>query len=166
MVLLLLLPPSSGVVFAAEVSPPVIGTVVFNNMKSNVADPAPGTGAFLTPGSGMGKKSGSMNKPDHISESLETILWVKILKFFDAGPGSGMEKIRIRDGKIRIRDPGLTSRIRKTSVADPGCLSRIPDPDFYPSRIPDPKTGRKERGKKKFVKHFFVATNFTKCKIV
>ncbi len=25
-----------------------------------------------------------------------------------------------------------------TSVADPGCLSRIPDPDFYPSRIPDP----------------------------
>ncbi len=24
-----------------------------------------------------------------------------------------------------------------SSVADPGCLSRIPDPDFYPSRIPD-----------------------------
>jgi len=24
------------------------------------------------------------------------------------------------------------------SVADPGCLSRIPDPNFYPSRIPDP----------------------------
>jgi hypothetical protein len=38
-----------------------------------------------------------------------------------------------------------------TSVADPGCLSRIPDPDFYPSRIPDlgsripdPKTATKE----------------------
>jgi hypothetical protein len=32
----------------------------------------------------MGKKSGSgsgMNNPDHISESLETIFWVKILKF-------------------------------------------------------------------------------------
>ena len=27
--------------------------------------------------------------------------------------------------------------IRNYSVADPGCLSRIPDPDFYPSRIPD-----------------------------
>jgi hypothetical protein len=27
--------------------------------------------------------------------------------------------------------------IGKTSVADPGCLSRIPDPDFYPARIPD-----------------------------
>jgi hypothetical protein len=56
-----------------------------------------------------------MNNPDHISESLETIFWVKILKFFYADPGSGMEKIRIRDGKnldpgsgmekIRIRDP-------------------------------------------------------------
>jgi hypothetical protein len=32
------------------------------------------------------------------------------------------------------------------SVADPGCLSRIPDPDFYPSRIPDPKTATKEMG--------------------
>ncbi len=75
----------------------------------------PGSGAFLTPesgiwnpGSGMGKKSRSgstMNILDHISESLETIFWIKILKFFDADadpgsdnlfdPGSGMEKIRI-----------------------------------------------------------------------
>jgi hypothetical protein len=34
------------------------------------------------------------------------------------------------------------------SVADPGCLSRIPDPDFFPSRIQDPKTATKERGEK------------------
>jgi hypothetical protein len=27
----------------------------------------------------------------------------------------------------------------------------IPDPDFYPSRIPDPKTGTKERSEEKFV---------------
>ncbi len=57
------------------------------------------------------------------------------------------------------------------SVADPGCLSRIPDPDFYPSRIPifthpgsrisDP--GSKNRGEKKLVViPFYVATNFTK----
>jgi hypothetical protein len=39
------------------------------------------------------------------------------------------------------------------SVADPGCLSRIPDP----------KTATKERGEKKFdVIPFSVATNFTK----
>jgi hypothetical protein len=48
----------------------------------------------------VGKKSGStMDNPNHISESLETIFWVKILKFLDADPGSGMEKIGIRDGK-------------------------------------------------------------------
>jgi hypothetical protein len=28
------------------------------------------------------------------------------------------------------------------SVADPGYLSRIPDPDFYPSRIRDPRSGK------------------------
>jgi hypothetical protein len=45
----------------------------------------------------MGKKSGSgirlgINNPDHISERLETIFWVKILKFFDADSGYEMEK--------------------------------------------------------------------------
>jgi hypothetical protein len=55
-----------------------------------------------------------MNTPDHISESLKTILfWLKIpnLNFFMRirirdifDPRSGIEKIRIRDGKIRIRD--------------------------------------------------------------
>jgi hypothetical protein len=68
------------------------------NVLSSVADP--GSGAFLTPGSGMGKKSRSgsgMNISDHISESLETIFWVKIRKFFE--PRSG-----IRDEKSS--DPG------------------------------------------------------------
>jgi hypothetical protein len=44
----------------------------------------------------MGKKSGSgseINNPDHISESLETIFWVKILKFFDVDPGFVTEKL-------------------------------------------------------------------------
>jgi hypothetical protein len=45
----------------------------------------------------------------------------------------------------------------------------IPDPDFYPSRIPDleSKTATKERGEKKFVVvTFYVATNFTKLQII
>jgi hypothetical protein len=43
----------------------------------------------------------------------------------------------------------------------------IPDPDFYPSRIPDPKTATKERGENKcVVVPFYVATNFTKLKII
>jgi hypothetical protein len=45
----------------------------------------------------MDKKSvpgSGMNNSDHISESLETIFWVKTLKFY-ADPG--WKKIRIRD---------------------------------------------------------------------
>jgi hypothetical protein len=68
-----------------------------------------GSGAFLAPRSEMGKKSGSgMNNPDPISESLETIFWVQILKFFDADPGwekfgSGMEKSRIRNTGRKVQ---------------------------------------------------------------
>ncbi len=54
-------------------------------------------------------------------------------------------------------------------MADPGCLSRIPDPNFYPSRIPDPwsKNSNKRQGWKFFfVKPFFVGTNFTKMDII
>jgi hypothetical protein len=52
---------------------------------------------------------------DYISESLETVFWVKVLKFFDVDadpgswnlfdPGFGMEKICIRDPGINIPDP-------------------------------------------------------------
>jgi hypothetical protein len=49
----------------------------------------------------------------------------------------------------------------------------IPDPDFYPSWIPDPgsrisdpKTATKERGEKKLVViPFYVATNLQNCKL-
>jgi hypothetical protein len=56
-------------------------------------------------GSGMGKKSGSesrMYKPEHISESSESIFLAKILIFF--GAHQGWKKIRTRDGKNL--DPG------------------------------------------------------------
>jgi len=43
-----------------------------------------------------------------------------------------------------------SSKNLKISVADLGCLSRIPDADFYPTRISDPKTATKERGEKLF----------------
>jgi hypothetical protein len=48
-----------------------------------------------------------MNNPDHISESLETIFGVKIHKFFDADPGPGMEKIRIRDPEWKKFGSGI-----------------------------------------------------------
>jgi hypothetical protein len=67
----------------------------------------------------MDKKSGSgirirdEQPPDHIFECLEPIFWVKILKFFDADPGSiklgsGMEKIRIRD-----KHPGSATQVSR-----------------------------------------------------
>jgi hypothetical protein len=56
----------------------------------------------------MGKTSGSgswMNIPDHIFESLETMFWVKILKFlFDTDPEWKKFGSVIRDGKNS--DPG------------------------------------------------------------
>jgi hypothetical protein len=53
------------------------------------------------------------------------------------------------------------------SVADPGCLSRIPDPDFYPSRIPNlgsriQKQQQRERWKKIFCHTFLCSHKFHK----
>ncbi len=59
-------------------------------MLYSVADPDPGSGAFLTPGSGM-------INPDHNSESLETFLGQKLKYFLILDPGWK---------KIRIQDPG------------------------------------------------------------
>ncbi len=81
-------------------------------VRGSVADPDPGSGAFLTPGSGIGKISRSVsgkNITDPISVSLETIFWVKILKFFDADPGSG-----------NIFDPGSGIWDRGFGIRDPG----------------------------------------------
>jgi hypothetical protein len=53
------------------------------------------------------------------------------------------------------------------TVEDPGCLSWIPDPDFCPSRIQDPKTDTKERGEKKLLPYlFYVTTKITNMKII
>jgi hypothetical protein len=41
----------------------------------------------------------------------------------------------------------------------------IPDPDFYPSRIPDPKTAIKERGEKISFHTFFCSHKFHKIEI-
>jgi hypothetical protein len=61
-----------------------------------------------------------------------------------------------------VRDPRLVPRDLSCSVADPGCLSRILIFTHPGSRI---QKQLQKRGVNKifFVKHFFVATNFTKC---
>jgi hypothetical protein len=80
--------------------------------KNSGADPE--SGAFLTQGSGVGKKIKIRipdEHPEHISESIETIFWVKILDIYSFmririrtifDPGSGMEKF---GSGINIPDP-------------------------------------------------------------
>jgi hypothetical protein len=50
-----------------------------------------------------------------------------------------------------------------SSVADPGCLSGIQDPDFYPSRIPDLgsriQKQQQKRGVKKICCHTFLCSH-------
>ncbi len=66
----------------------------------------------------MGRKSASGSairdeQPgSYFLELRNHFFWIKILIFFDADPGSGMEKVRIRDGK----------------KSDPGSGINIPDP--------------------------------------
>jgi hypothetical protein len=91
---------------------------------SSVAVPDPGSGAFLTPGSGMGKKarSGSgMNNLGHISESLKKQF--SVLKYISS-------LMQIRDGKK------FGSGIGDGKISDPGSGINIPGSGFvYRKRI-------------------------------
>ncbi len=72
------------------------------------------------------------------------------------------EKIHVllnkEPGIINMRDRyGSTPLMRgKCSVSDPGCLSRMPDPDFYPSRI---QKQQQKRGVKKISCHIFFCSH-------
>ncbi len=96
----------------------------------SVADPGPGSGAFLTPGSGIrdGQKSASGSgiwdeQPgSYFLELRNHFFWVKTLKFFDADPGSG-----IRDGDSS--DPG--SGMEKRRIRDPGSATLREFYDFF-----------------------------------
>jgi hypothetical protein len=81
--------------------------VIFLLFTCSVADPDPVPFWLRDPGWIKSQDPGSgMTNPDHISWSLETIFWVKILLW-----GSG-----IQIGKIWIRDPGARIRV---NIPDP-----------------------------------------------
>ncbi len=88
-------------------------------LRIRILDPGPG--AFLTPVPGIRNPGwvesqhpdpgSGMNNLDQLKNHFFGFLGVKILKFVDADPGSGMESVRIQDPgsgmeKSRIRDPG------------------------------------------------------------
>jgi hypothetical protein len=79
-----------------------------NTSLGSFADPESGVFLPLDPGSGM------MNIQDHFSESLETFLGLKILKFFHADPDP-------KSGILFNLDPGWKN-------SDPGSEINIPDP--------------------------------------
>jgi hypothetical protein len=81
---------------------------------TRVADPNPGSGAFLASGSGMEKI------PDPgsgiILENLVSVFWDKkylksLMQICRCGCGSGSCQHWLREGKNRIWDPGSGSRI-------------------------------------------------------
>jgi hypothetical protein len=71
-----------------------------------------------------------MNIPNHISESLVTIFWVTILKFFDADPDSG-------SGIFLTLDPGWEKFGSGINIWDPqhrfivDCQFEVLGIDFY-----------------------------------
>jgi hypothetical protein len=91
-----------------------------------------------------------MNNLDHISESLETFFWVKILKFFYADPGWKKFGSEIRDpgrkkfrSGIRDKYTGSAGRYSPNSVVCgsgmfiPDPIFSIPEPGLTRSRIPN-----------------------------
>jgi hypothetical protein len=76
-----------------------------------------------------------MTIPDYISESLETIFWVYILKFSDADADSGSGNLLTPEsgsgmGIIRIRDKtDFSLRFKRTREPSDGYLAmRVPSP--------------------------------------
>jgi hypothetical protein len=51
-----------------------------------------------------------MNITNHISESLETIIWVKILKFFNADPDSGSGNLFVPEPGMEKFEPGIRDK--------------------------------------------------------
>jgi hypothetical protein len=97
-------------------------------------DPQSGIGCLFDPwirdpGFGMGRKSASRagirdEQPGSYFLELRNHFFgffgVKILKFFDEDPGSGMETVRIR-----------VSGIQDGKKSDPGSGINIPDPQHW-----------------------------------
>jgi hypothetical protein len=69
-----------------------------------------------------------MNILHHISESLETIIWVKILKFFDADPDPGI--FLTLDPGWKKFGSGIRDKHSGYATLDPGpTFQVVPDPN-------------------------------------
>jgi hypothetical protein len=66
-------------------------------------------------------------------------------KFIESAIFRNIQYLGPRKGLKELRKKGVRKEenVRQCSVADLGCLSR--DPDFCPSRIPNPTTAKKRK---------------------
>ncbi len=96
----------------------------------------PGLGAFLTPGSGIrdGRKSASGSgildeQPRSYFLELRNQFFcffvVKIHKFFDEDPGSGMETVRIRDPGWKKVGSGIRDKHPGSATLEPNNLRKV-----------------------------------------
>jgi hypothetical protein len=117
----------------------------------SVADPDPGSGSFLTPGSWI--RIRNEQPGSYFLELRNHFFGVKILKFFDADPGSGMKTFRIRDSGwkkeknlanfkkiIELFTQKIVTKLSKIWVRDPGSgirdlFFRDPEKTYSESRI-------------------------------
>jgi hypothetical protein len=114
--------------------------------------------------------SGKSDKRISVSHPIQKIVTCSRSSAADPYPGSEFFfPSRIPDtGSKRFPDPGSGSALKNLSILTQKIVSKhqycgsgmfIPDPDFYPSRTPDPKTATEERSEKKICCHTFLCSH-------
>ncbi len=91
---------------------------IANIVRNSVADPDPGSGAFLTPGSGIPDLGSRISDPGSRIPDLGS--WISDPGFRIPDPGS-----RIPDLGSRISDPGPRILDLGSRISDPGSRAHI-----------------------------------------
>ncbi len=153
--------PAALVLFLSLIEKPVlrIRDVYTGSQITILSIPDPGSRVKKIPNTESASKNLNIFNPKNFFRALGKIIW-------DIHPGSGF--FPLPDPRGRNSTGSRIRGILKTTGKQCGGSGMfIPDPDFYPSRISDPKTATKDRGEKKMLSYlFFVAPNFTKLLII
>jgi hypothetical protein len=104
-------------------APCIIDFIRANGLRG----PVGGEGALDTPGPLNGNERSRIPEPGMLLQICNMYVQAAAVHVY-AGGGGGQPPDQLSISNMLCD---------ASSVADPGCLSRIQDPDFYPSRIPD-----------------------------
>ncbi len=101
-----------------------------------------------------------------VKDETSCTLWTRSLSFWPSCAGSNMSQQSGPPSYPAFSSRSSFSTRDRISVADPGCLSRILIFTHPGSRIPDPKTGTKERGEKNLLLYLFLKPQISQnCKL-